>query len=273
MSQDLNQDELNELADLLVISQKAKAREALCIKIGISYYKELGFIHESSDSSFAINLINHLNDVGNTKALYQLCCKELVPIFKGGKRESILKEIALKLDCNHYNKISEQPISPMPSPVPPEFAVNDSNPLYKSKPESWFTKIGNTNKKLLACGAIIIIGLTGFSIVQSFNNPGSPPQTTSVTVAYQGDYYRCSLPIDITIGNKKFFPRGYSYTVNNIEIGKQEYQISGNISCPTGSLRVVCQVSGNGLINVVPDKTYQLSWQNTAYGQCEAILQ
>lgn len=39
MSQDLNQDELNELADLLLLSQKSKAREALCIKIGISYYK------------------------------------------------------------------------------------------------------------------------------------------------------------------------------------------------------------------------------------------
>jgi hypothetical protein len=60
MSQDLSQDELNKLADLLVISQKAKAREALCIKIGIAYYRELGFIYESSDSSFAINLINHL---------------------------------------------------------------------------------------------------------------------------------------------------------------------------------------------------------------------
>ncbi|MHC5719452.1 MAG: CHAT domain-containing protein, partial [Nostoc sp.] len=72
MSQDLNQNELNELADLLVLSQKAKAREALCIKIGITYYQELGFIYESSDYSFAINLINHLNDVGNTKAICQL---------------------------------------------------------------------------------------------------------------------------------------------------------------------------------------------------------
>jgi len=100
MSQDLNQDELNAFADLLVISQKAKAREALCIKIGISYYKELGFMYESSEDSFAINLINHLNTVGNTKAICQLCCKELAPIFQMGKHESFLKEIAVKLNCN-----------------------------------------------------------------------------------------------------------------------------------------------------------------------------
>ena len=90
MPQDLTQDELNALADLLAISQKAKARESLCIKIGISYYKELGFIYESSDSSFSINIINHLNEVGNTKAICQLCCKELLPIFQG-THKSFLK--------------------------------------------------------------------------------------------------------------------------------------------------------------------------------------
>jgi hypothetical protein len=108
MSQDLNQDELNALAELLVISQKAKAREALCIKIGISYYQELGFIYESSESSFAINLIHHLNQVGNTKAICQLCCQELAPIFQGGQHESTLQSIAAKLNCHHYPSFGEQ---------------------------------------------------------------------------------------------------------------------------------------------------------------------
>ncbi len=63
MSQDLNQDELNALAELLLISQKAKERKALCMKIGLSYYKDLEFIYESSASSFAINIINYLNKI------------------------------------------------------------------------------------------------------------------------------------------------------------------------------------------------------------------
>lgn len=173
MLQDLNQDELNELADLLLLSQKAKAREALCIKIGISFYKELGFIYESSDSSFAINLINHLNEVGNTKAICQLCCKELSPIFQGS-RESFLKGIAAKLNCNRdfeqnhsKYKILEQPTSPAPIP---------SNQLDESKPESWFTKIGNLNKKLLTSGAILLVGLAGFAIHGQINQTVVDPK-------------------------------------------------------------------------------------------------
>ncbi len=100
MSSELNQDELNKLVNLLLISSKVKAREALCISIGIDYYRQLGFINDPSDDSFAINLINHLNEVGNTIAICQLCCNELKPIFKGGLNESILKEIVIKLNCN-----------------------------------------------------------------------------------------------------------------------------------------------------------------------------
>lgn len=71
MSQDLNQDKLNALAELLLIIQKVKEREVLCIKNGISYYKDLVFIYETSDDSYAINLINYLNEIGNTKAICQ----------------------------------------------------------------------------------------------------------------------------------------------------------------------------------------------------------
>ncbi|MDZ7957717.1 MAG: GUN4 domain-containing protein [Aulosira sp. DedQUE10] len=160
MSQELNQDDLNTLADLLVSSQKAKAREALCIKIGISYYKELGFIYESSDSSFAITLINHLNEVGNTKAICKLCSQELLPIFTGGKREYLLKEIAVKLNCNQELRHNypnpntvKQATSPTPSPVA-EIGINPPNQLDGSKSQS---------KRLnwLTGGAIFLIGLAG----------------------------------------------------------------------------------------------------------------
>jgi hypothetical protein len=146
MSQYLTQDDLNALADLLVVSQKAKAREALCIKIGITYYKQLGFLYESSEDSFAINLINHLNDVGNTKAICQLCCKELEPIFQQGNRKSFLKEITGKLNCNqelrhNYPNPStvEQLTSPTPSPS-------------QSKKLNWLTG-----------GAIFLLGLVGLA--------------------------------------------------------------------------------------------------------------
>ncbi len=149
MSQELNQDELNALADLLVISQKAKAREALCIKIGISYYKELGFIYESSDSSFAINLINHLNEVGNTKAICQLCCKELSSIFQGD-RESFLKEIAVKLNCNHE-------FDSLPRYKDFDHIPSNENPLPISGDKSLFEKLVKAKKKILASRIIFLI--------------------------------------------------------------------------------------------------------------------
>ncbi|MBR8840864.1 MAG: RICIN domain-containing protein [Stigonema ocellatum SAG 48.90 = DSM 106950] len=150
MSQYLNQDELNELAELLSFSPKVKAREALCIKIGISYYKELGFIYESSDSSFAINLISHLNEVGNTKAICLLCCKELAPIFRNGKGESLLKEIAVKLNCNqHLPDIKPSPVPPPDEPKPQPKRLN----------------------LLISVGAIFLIGLAGLAGFQTHQNP------------------------------------------------------------------------------------------------------
>jgi hypothetical protein len=157
MSQDLNQDELNVLAKLLLISQKAKAREALCIKIGISYYKQLGFIYDSSsEDSFVINLISYLNDIGDTKAICSLC-QELAPIFKDEKRESFLKEIAVKLNCNQEHRhnyqnpsIVELPTSPTPSPVPP---LQSDGSKSQSKKLYWLTGV-----------AIFLMGLAGFQI-------------------------------------------------------------------------------------------------------------
>lgn len=167
MSQDLNQDELNELADLLLLSQKSKAREALCIKIGISYYKELGFIYESSDSSFAINLISHLNDVGNTKAICQLCCKELSPIFQG-YRKSFLKEIAVKLKCNHeFDSLSSS------NNQEKEFEHIRSNEKSPSTSgvKLLFEKLVTGKNKLITGGAILLIVLAGYPTYEYLKQP------------------------------------------------------------------------------------------------------
>jgi hypothetical protein len=167
MSQDLNQNDLQKLVNLLLISSKVKTREALCIKIGINYYRQLGFIHDVSEESFAINLINHLNEVGNTKAICQLCSQELLPIFKGGKYENFLKQIVVKLNCNqefidNYPNPStvEQETFTTPSSVP-EFGTNHSLQPDGSKSQS---------KRLnwLTGGAIFLIGLAGLAGFQIY---------------------------------------------------------------------------------------------------------
>ncbi len=183
MSQDLSQDEVNELANLLAISQKAKAREALCIKIGISYYKELGFVYESSEDSFVRNLISYLNEIGNAKAICYLCCQELTPIFKNGKRESFLKEIAVKLDCNQelghdYQKpkVVEEPVYTTPTPDP-----EHTDPTKRQTGEA-----KSQSKKiiwlLLGFAVIGIIPIIGLFILQSKSAPPPTPapQQTSV---------------------------------------------------------------------------------------------
>ncbi|WP_375479385.1 hypothetical protein [uncultured Nostoc sp.] len=176
MSEELNQDDLESLVNLLLISSKVKAREALCIRIGISYYRQLGFINDPSEESFAINLINHLNDVGNTKAICQICCKELVPIFKGGQRESILKKISVKLNCNeeYYHNFpdNKQPPSP-PSSTAPEFNVNLPNQLKESKSQSLFTSITQHKNILLA---VVTIFAFGFGVYPAYEYLKQPSQ-------------------------------------------------------------------------------------------------
>ncbi|MEO1377729.1 MAG: CAP domain-containing protein [Cyanobacteria bacterium J06635_10] len=99
MSPELNQDEIDELVNLLLISSELIDRKALCIRIGIEYNR-LGFSNNSSDGTFALRLIHYLNDVRNIPAICKLCCKVLEPIFVEGSDKSFLKEIAIKLNCN-----------------------------------------------------------------------------------------------------------------------------------------------------------------------------
>nr|WP_322666293.1 CHAT domain-containing protein [Dendronalium sp. ChiSLP03b]MDZ8209037.1 CHAT domain-containing protein [Dendronalium sp. ChiSLP03b] len=135
-SEVLNEFDIEKLTELLIRSGCAKyfARKALCIKIGIER-NQLGFINDPSEYNFAINLINHLNDMGNIKALCQIC-NELEPIFKGGQREFILNTIAVKLNCNkEYSQNypnNKQLTSTLYSPDP-EFNVNPFNQLTKNK--------------------------------------------------------------------------------------------------------------------------------------------
>ncbi|MEH1802005.1 MAG: hypothetical protein V7L13_23165 [Nostoc sp.] len=97
----LDDDDLRELAYVLLISQKVKAREALCLRIGINP-SELTFIREGAERDFVIQLINYLNQINDEEALCRLCCQELSLTFHRGKYASVLTKITAKLNCSQF---------------------------------------------------------------------------------------------------------------------------------------------------------------------------
>jgi len=56
----LDEIDLENLAKLMLRSQRLGTRDALCIKIGIDP-RGIGFIKDSSDDDFIIQLINYSN--------------------------------------------------------------------------------------------------------------------------------------------------------------------------------------------------------------------
>lgn len=100
--------------------------------------------------------------------------------------------------------------------------------------------------------------------------PVSTPQQASINLAYTGDYFGCNLPLAVTIDEQDFYPQGNVFQANGVSVGQQSYQISGQINCPAIG---ICQVSGQGTIQVIPGNTYYITWGNTAPGQCTAVLQ
>ncbi len=101
--------------------------------------------------------------------------------------------------------------------------------------------------------------------------PQKPTQRfTTVYLAYAGDQYGCSLPITITIGDQMVMPQGNLFPVENVALGSQDYSIYGQIHCPgIGS----CEVDGDGVVNVQPERTFNIIWQNVDFGYCSAFLQ
>ena len=100
--------------------------------------------------------------------------------------------------------------------------------------------------------------------------PTYTPQKTLINIAYRGDNFGCVLPIAINISGQSFYPQGNFSSIDNIDLGQQRYQITGQIHCQTiGN----CQVYGEGVINVIPNNTYYVIWQKTSINQCTASLQ
>jgi hypothetical protein len=99
--------------------------------------------------------------------------------------------------------------------------------------------------------------------------PALPGKRASINIVYAGDLHQCRLPLTISIGDQAFQPQGNFGRLEQVEIGRQTYRIFGTIICPyIGN----CTVDSEGTIEVSDSQSYNLSWQNTAPGQCEAVL-
>jgi hypothetical protein len=156
----LDEGDIKDLTKLmLVMIETQESRKQLCRELGINP-QEVSFIIGTSDDTFCTELIDCLNRYGYQEYLCKLCCDKLFPILNKSAyshRISILEKIIEKINCNcnHEQQNHSIPIDPHSD---------------ESKPESWLTKIGSINKKILAGGAIILMGLAGFSIVQLNTN-------------------------------------------------------------------------------------------------------
>jgi hypothetical protein len=99
-SEELNDSDREILTELLIRSGRTEysARKALCIKIGIEP-NQLGFLRQSTDTDFALELISYLHSIDDKQALCKIC-KELEVVFKRGKYAADLKNVKSKLNCN-----------------------------------------------------------------------------------------------------------------------------------------------------------------------------
>lgn len=99
IEQELNDSDREVLTELLIRSGRAEysARKALCIRIGIES-NQLGFLRQSTDADFALELINYLHTTDDKQALGKIC-KELEVVFKRGKHAANLESFKSKLNC------------------------------------------------------------------------------------------------------------------------------------------------------------------------------
>jgi hypothetical protein len=97
--EELNDSDREILTELLIRSGRAEysARKALCIRIGIEA-NQLGFLTQSTDADFALQLIDYLHSTDDKQALGKIC-KELEVVFKRGKYADDLGNIKSKLNC------------------------------------------------------------------------------------------------------------------------------------------------------------------------------
>ena len=94
-------------------------------------------------------------------------------------------------------------------------------------------------------------------------------RTARITIGYAGDWYACSLLLNMKIAEQRFRPTSNQVEVHGVPIGEQNYRVDGEIGCPTAGM---CQVTGSGSIDVQDGATFNVVWSNTGYAKCSVVL-
>ena len=107
-----------------------------------------------------------------------------------------------------------------------------------------------------------------------------PPVTTGTTdiklqfvpADNQFNQYGCSLQISVNIGGISANPTSNLYTIQNVPVGRQNYKITGQVSCSLYGGQV-CGAQGRGMITVDKDGTYGLQLSPIEPGKtCQVTL-
>ena len=103
------------------------------------------------------------------------------------------------------------------------------------------------------------------------NATANAAETGSISIRYTGDAGNCSVNITIWLENNDLTitPTGNLFSVDDLILGDDYYQIAGTINCPQiGS----CAASGEDGIDLRNGYIYDIVWENTIVGQCDIGL-
>ena len=93
--------------------------------------------------------------------------------------------------------------------------------------------------------------------------------TTSIDLVYAGDLFACGLQLQVAIGGRTAIPTSNFFTMEDVPLGRHNYNITGQITCP---LVGACTARGQGTIDVEEDATFNFVWSSTGIGQCQVTL-
>lgn len=103
--------------------------------------------------------------------------------------------------------------------------------------------------------------------------PTEPPPTVAARVAatlvYNQGVTGCSPTFDLSIGDRSYTPIGVRFQMNDLSTGVQEYTASGAVTCLDGT---GCIASGGGVVDVAAGRTFEIVWEEVAFGECTLTL-
>ena len=92
-----------------------------------------------------------------------------------------------------------------------------------------------------------------------------PTGTTDIKLQFVADtlfnQYGCGLQIGVNIGGTSANLTSNPYTIHNVPLGRQNYQITGQVVCSLIPDPPLCVAEGRGMITVDKGDTYTLQLQ------------